>query len=200
MKLTTNLDKIGTFGLFLIAIVSPCCFPLFAFTLSALGLSSVEFFGGWTEYIFEGLVFITLIGFFISYRQHRIFLPLLIGLISGGLIVAVYNFDIDSKAVYVGMFGLLVATALNYYINRKHKIKCKTWTEIDGQNIELQSSITCPKCGHSKSETMPTETCQFFYECESCKTVLKPMQGDCCVYCSYGTVKCPSKQTCEECC
>tara|TARA_R110002033_G_scaffold77963_2_gene129543 strand:+ start:1471 stop:1833 length:363 start_codon:yes stop_codon:yes gene_type:complete len=27
---------------------------------------------------------------------------------------------------------------------------------------------------------MPTNACQFFYECENCKTVLKPREGDCC--------------------
>ncbi|MDZ4746641.1 MAG: GDCCVxC domain-containing (seleno)protein [bacterium] len=59
---------------------------------------------------------------------------------------------------------------------------------------ELQSTITCPICGHMKVETMPVDGCQFFYECENCQTVLKPKQGDCCVYCSYGTVKCPSAQ------
>lgn len=66
--------------------------------------------------------------------------------------------------------------------------------------IELQSTITCPKCGFSKEETMPTESCQFFYECESCKTVLKPKKGDCCVYCSYGSVRCPSIQQKKDCC
>lgn len=60
---------------------------------------------------------------------------------------------------------------------------------------ELQSEITCPNCGHRKKEIMPTGVCQFFYECENCKTILKPKQDDCCVYCSYGTVKCPSMQT-----
>ena len=49
----------------------------------------------------------------------------------------------------------------------------------------------CPNCGHKKTETMPTDACVYFYECENCKTRLKPLQGDCCVYCSYGTVKCP---------
>lgn len=57
-----------------------------------------------------------------------------------------------------------------------------------------ESTITCPNCGHQKTEEMPTDACQFFYECENCKTVLRPNEGDCCVYCSYGTVKCPSKQ------
>lgn len=60
--------------------------------------------------------------------------------------------------------------------------------------IELKSIITCPVCGHRKEETMSTTTCQYFYPCERCKTILKPLPGDCCVFCSYGTVKCPSKQ------
>jgi len=200
MRLLKNLDKVGTLGLFLTVIVSPCCFPLFAFVFSAFGLGSAEVFGGWTEYVFEGFVIISLVGFYFAYLHHRNIFPLLIGLISGGLIVSAYNISIDSNIIYVGMFGLFISTALNYYINRKHKIKCKTCTVIEGKTVELQSTITCPKCGHSKKETMPTETCQFFYECENCKTVLRPKQGDCCVYCSYGTVKCPSKQTGEECC
>ena len=52
----------------------------------------------------------------------------------------------------------------------------------------LLSTITCPECGYKKEETMPTNACQYFYECESCKKVLKPTGNDCCVYCSYGTV------------
>jgi Fur family ferric uptake transcriptional regulator len=46
----------------------------------------------------------------------------------------------------------------------------------------------------SKEETMPEESWQFFYECKNCKTVLKPKQGDCCVYCSSGTVPCRSNK------
>ncbi|MBT3230068.1 MAG: hypothetical protein HOD43_14625 [Candidatus Marinimicrobia bacterium] len=65
--------------------------------------------------------------------------------------------------------------------------------------IITHSTITCPECGFEKKEEMPTDTCQFFYECESCKTVLKPKQGDCCVYCSYGTVQCPSMQAGDDC-
>jgi len=59
---------------------------------------------------------------------------------------------------------------------------------------QLKSTITCPNCGHQKEEEMPTTACQFFYECENCKTVLKSNEGDCCVYCSFGSVACPSIQ------
>jgi len=61
-------------------------------------------------------------------------------------------------------------------------------------NFIPDSTITCPVCGFAKSETMPTDACQWFYECTNCHTVLKPKAGDCCVYCSYGTVPCPSIQ------
>jgi len=35
---------------------------------------------------------------------------------------------------------------------------------------------------------MPTDACQFFYECAGCKRILRPKTGECCVFCSYGSV------------
>lgn len=60
--------------------------------------------------------------------------------------------------------------------------------------VILTSTLTCPENGHRKSETMPTDACQFFYDCEGCGAVLKPLSGDCCVFCSYGDVACPPVQ------
>ena len=57
-----------------------------------------------------------------------------------------------------------------------------------------ESEITCPKCGHKKKEELPTEVCLVSYTCENCKEVMHPKDGDCCVFCTYGTHKCPSKQ------
>lgn len=59
---------------------------------------------------------------------------------------------------------------------------------------KLQSTITCPECGHRETEPMPTDACQWFYECKNCGTILKPVLGDCCVFCSYGDVPCPPVQ------
>lgn len=64
----------------------------------------------------------------------------------------------------------------------------------------LQGTLTCPECGHRQTETMPTESCQFFYECKGCGKVLRPRPGDCCVFCSYGTVPCPPIQLGRGCC
>jgi hypothetical protein len=67
-------------------------------------------------------------------------------------------------------------------------------------DIILQSKITCPHCSHAQVDTMPTNACQWFYECANCGTLLEPKPGDCCVYCSYGTVRCPPMQMDRPCC
>lgn len=59
---------------------------------------------------------------------------------------------------------------------------------------KLESTLTCPQCGYSQTETMPTDACQFFYDCKNCRVILRPLEGDCCVYCSYGSVSCPPVQ------
>ena len=58
----------------------------------------------------------------------------------------------------------------------------------------LASTVTCPICGTAKVETMPTDACQIFYECTGCSAMLRPKLGDCCVFCSYGSVPCPPIQ------
>ncbi|MEJ2328393.1 MAG: GDCCVxC domain-containing (seleno)protein [Gammaproteobacteria bacterium] len=61
--------------------------------------------------------------------------------------------------------------------------------------MELRSTITCPECGHRETEIMPTDACQWYYECKGCGKLLRPLEGDCCVFCSYGTVPCPPVQS-----
>jgi len=64
----------------------------------------------------------------------------------------------------------------------------------------LESVLTCPKCGFAKRERMPTDACQFYYECGDCRALLRPKAGDCCVFCSFGSVPCPPKQADNSCC
>jgi hypothetical protein len=35
---------------------------------------------------------------------------------------------------------------------------------------------------------------RFVLICSHCKTLLRPKPGDCCVFCSYGSIKCPPMQ------
>ncbi|XKM38404.1 GDCCVxC domain-containing (seleno)protein (plasmid) [Rhizobium ruizarguesonis] len=66
--------------------------------------------------------------------------------------------------------------------------------------VILESILTCPHCGIAKRETMPTDTCQFYYECLSCGVLLRPNPGDCCVFCSFGSIRCPPVQRERRCC
>lgn len=65
--------------------------------------------------------------------------------------------------------------------------------------VILQSTLTCPTCGDHESLTMPTNACQWFYTCASCGATHRPNAGDCCVFCSFGDVKCPPIQA-GDCC
>ena len=65
---------------------------------------------------------------------------------------------------------------------------------MTASRLLLNSTLSCPACGARTVETMPTNACQYFYDCPACGTVLKPWPGDCCVFCSFGDTPCPPKQ------
>ncbi|WP_082012202.1 GDCCVxC domain-containing (seleno)protein [Burkholderia sp. A9] len=60
--------------------------------------------------------------------------------------------------------------------------------------LVFESVLTCPYCGSARCETMPDDTCLYFYECPSCRKLLRPRPGDCCVFCSFGSIPCPPRQ------
>jgi CheY-like chemotaxis protein len=65
---------------------------------------------------------------------------------------------------------------------------------IDRTAMIEQSVLTCPGCGFAKTIAMPTDACLIAYVCEACGAVLRPKAGDCCVFCSFGSVPCPPVQ------
>jgi hypothetical protein len=129
--------------------------------------------------------------FALAFRQRRRIGPLLLGLASVGALA--YNFyaSFSLAALYAGLFGLLAATAWNNFSFRGQRV---------GTRPVLQSIITCPQCGHRTEEKMPPDACLYFYDCPACGAKLKPKLGDCCVFCSYGSVPCPPIQTGSVCC
>ncbi|MGH8131262.1 MAG: GDCCVxC domain-containing (seleno)protein [Steroidobacteraceae bacterium] len=60
--------------------------------------------------------------------------------------------------------------------------------------------LACPACGYVSAESMPTDACVWFHQCAGCGTLLHPKAGDCCVFCSYGSVVCPPRQAEQTCC
>ncbi len=59
---------------------------------------------------------------------------------------------------------------------------------------ELSSTITSPNCGQRKAETMPTDAWHIFYEYTGWGALLRLLEKDCCVFCSYGSLRRPPIQ------
>jgi hypothetical protein len=55
----------------------------------------------------------------------------------------------------------------------------------------LETVITCALCGTQSRESMPQNACQHFYPCAGFGEALRPLDGDCCVFCAYDVVACP---------
>src|SRR5438874_8604162 len=79
--------------------------------------------------------------------------------------------------------GLWQSRRLTYY---RPWSTCSARKRGSMSAFEADSVVTCPQCGFAKRETMPTDACQFYYECGGCKALLRPEPGDCCVFCSFG--------------
>ena len=84
----------------------------------------------------------------------------------------------------------LIATGVAGGALAASHIGCMLWEDA----MILESLITCPHCATARTETMPVDACQFFYVCTGCGGTLRPRQGVCCVFCSYGSVPCPPIQ------
>ncbi|AFZ68656.1 hypothetical protein Deipe_3213 [Deinococcus peraridilitoris DSM 19664] len=55
------------------------------------------------------------------------------------------------------------------------------------------SDLNCPAGRHGQAANAPLDACVYFYECEPCQEVHKPLTGNCCVFCSYGSSTPPSR-------
>ena len=186
------LSSIGSVLALVMAAAAPCCLPIFAAFAGAVGLTALGLNEQFVFYAVQGFALIALVGLVFSVSRHRQFGPLILGAI--GTVALLFSFQAKFYAlvIYFGLAGLCAASVWNYLVSRKAKRR--------GLDVTLKSVITCPKCGHRAEETMPTNACLFFYDCSRCGAKLKPKHGDCCVFCSYGSVPCPPIQTGAACC
>jgi rubredoxin len=72
------------------------------------------------------------------------------------------------------------------------------FSAMNSYRAVLESTLRCPACGFEKQEEMPVDFCLLSYTCQRCGTVLHPKQGDCCVFCSFGSRPCPPLQAMKE--
>lgn len=189
-RVVESLDRIAAIGALLAAVAAPCCFPLFAALAATLGLGVLDRFETMVIYFFQGCALLALVGLALSYRKHRRPGPLGAGLLGGVALAYSFYWNWRTELLYAGLVAILIASVWNWFCSR----------ETARAEPVLKSVITCPSCGHRSEETMPTNACLFFYDCTSCNARLKPKPGDCCVFCSYGSVPCPPIQLGEHCC
>lgn len=188
------LDKLGATSTLIIALAAApsCCLPLLASVGTFLGLSVFAQYSNTLNYLFQFSALLTIVGAYLGFRQHHRWEPLAIVTISALGVLYAYSIALSENLVFLSLVGLIGGTIWN-------TIEGKKCSSCHINEIELESILTCPVCGHQKKETMPTDACMYFYECELCKTLLKPEKGDCCVFCSYGSVKCPPIQQGNTC-
>jgi len=98
---------------------------MFAVVGSALGLGFLQPYEGWVFLAFRILVLIALIGNIISYLNHQNKIALIIGVGSPLLIFFSLHIYFHPILMYSGLFGLLIASILNYIFNRQCRINLK---------------------------------------------------------------------------
>jgi hypothetical protein len=178
------LDKAGSIGSVVAAAACPACFPKLALVGALFGFGALSAYEYQLFIAAQVLVGVAMVGAVPAYLRHRNGWLLGAALGSGAAVFAgLYLFG-SEWIVYTGLAGLAATSATDLWkrIVRRRSMPI------------TESVITCPKCGVQRRETMPTDACLFFYQCTGCGERLRPKAADCCVFCSYGSVKCPPMQ------
>lgn len=177
------MDKLGSFGSVIAAAACPVCFPKLALVGALFGLGGLAAYEAQLVLAAQALVAVAVLGHVVSFRRHRRQWRLATAIAGGGtFFLGLYVLPSEWLA-YAGLGGLIAGS-----------IPSLRAGPAAAAALAGDSVLTCPRCGHFRRETMPTDACLFFYDCKGCGAVLRPKQGDCCVFCSYGTIKCPPKQ------
>lgn len=179
----TPVEKVGSIGAVVAAAACPICFPKLALIGAFLGLGAFSAFEFQLLLAAQALVVLAVAGHVASYLRHRDHWLLASAALSGAAVFAGLYLAGSEWLVYAGFAGLVAASTADLW--RRFRPKA---------GPVLESEITCPECGRKRKETMPVDACQFHYECSGCGALLRPKPGDCCVFCSYGSVKCPPVQ------
>jgi hypothetical protein len=181
----SHLDKVGSFGAIIAAAACPICFPKLALVGAVLGLGGLSAYEWQFLVAAQLLVGLAVVGQVLAYLRHRKQWLLAVALLGGAAFFGGLYVVGSEMIVYAGLAALVAASTAELW--------SRTRWAIFGRVTE--SALTCPRCQHRQREVMPTDACQFFYECKSCGVLLRPKAGDCCVFCSYGSVKCPPVQS-----
>lgn len=92
---------------------------------SIIGIGFLQKYEGTLFPVFKILVAVSLLGNIVSYTNHKKILPLTIGTLSPIAILGSIYFYWNNAIIYTGIAGLVVASILNIYEQKKCKNKCR---------------------------------------------------------------------------
>ena len=113
------LDEIGASGTIVAAFGMSCCLPLFAVIGSAIGLGFLAQYESEMNYFMQAAVVLAVAGTIWAYRRHKNILPVVLGILSGGLILYAVNTDLNSSFIYGGLIGLVTTVILNAIFTKR---------------------------------------------------------------------------------
>jgi|GEM_PF-4110628 len=121
-----HANKLQSTGL-LAGLVSLMCLPcLLAPLLIGVGMSSIlVFLGNWLTPLVLVLVGVSLVGFVLSFKEHKNPLALMLASLSGGTLYYSQYVDYNQRSGYVGSALLIAAVIADYVIRRQHKASCE---------------------------------------------------------------------------
>lgn len=113
------LDKVGSIGTIIGGFGMSCCLPLFAAVGSAIGLGFLARYASAMNYLMQAAVVLAVAGTIWAYRKHKNVLPVILSVLSAGLILYAVNTDMNANFIYGGMAGLAASAILNAVFARR---------------------------------------------------------------------------------
>lgn len=114
-----QLEKFGTMGAFLAAILCPVCFPKLAIIGTVLGLGALAPYESWFAAAAQGFLVLSLAGHVIAFRRHHnLWIVILAGLGVGLVLGSLWLYYIE-VLVYLGLAVVVAATVWSMFALRK---------------------------------------------------------------------------------
>ena len=132
------LDKGGALGALMAAVAAPCCFPLLAPVGFALGFGALL---PWAEYALYGVAVcavVAMIGSVVAFRSHRHVGWLLLGVVSGLLVLPALAWPWPPSLAYAGLLGFVVVAVANHVLVRRASCIVRPMSTAQGSSEQIE--------------------------------------------------------------
>lgn len=120
-----KLEKLGTVGAMLAAILCPVCFPKLALIGALLGLGVLAPYEGWFAAAAQVFLAVALLGHLVAYRRHRNRWIAALAGVGVALVLGSLWFHYVEALVYLGLGAVVAATVWSVFAIRR-RASCDT--------------------------------------------------------------------------